>query len=258
MRSAAMAYRGHARPMHEAIAGMSATPFFEDRFANFSNWYVYDQADTPTIPMNKNGERSQPKRANATIVSEAGTLGGTFARLLVKRETYMGLPLTGVQMEHYGHFIGNGKAFCLETRVRWTGYLGGWYGPWTYAIDGPHIGAEIDLMETINTRGPLSTIHVPEIAGQFYSATNDGGWHTYALRVDSTGLKWFMDGRKTMAVADAGKGSQLVASNMFLKMQHLCGGSFPNFDNGSTIPDSSLPTSDKAFDCDYYRIWRAP
>lgn len=220
-----------------------------------ADWYVYDGSG------NANGERSQPKAANAYAEDDATCMGSKRLTLLVRRETYFGLPLTGVQMEASGFTYGNGSPFYVEVRLKWTGYLGFWGGPWMFRYPGsPN---EIDTMETINNKEPRWAIHTPNYGPSSFTASNvNGEWHRYGIRVDATTIKMYYEttpssGVMTLVntISNATDAATLRDSAMFPKMQHLCGGSYPESDNGGPIADGDLPTSDKFFYCDYIRYY---
>lgn len=212
-----------------------------------SGWYVYDNSSGP------NGELGYNTPRNVEIIADPSTSNGFFMRCWVKREPYAGKAFTSVMMENSGVRIGAGQAFYLETRLRWQSYPGFWGGVWLFAYPGAPY--EIDVMETVNTLGPTCTTHNPNSPTFALRPTNDGGWHTYGCRVDSTGLRWWMDGVLVRTVNDPGLGAAFVNANMFPKVQHLVGGNWPNSDAGKVVPDASV-VFPKWMDVDYIRISR--
>jgi hypothetical protein len=243
-------------PTAEALVGLNATAVVNYDWTGatpLAGWALFDEAVSASL---RNGERSAPRPQNVTVVTgEAGTTGSAYLRLIVRRENYAGYPLSGVQMETGAIKVGQGAPFYMEVRLRWTGYLGFWGGPWLLQYpQSPN--REMDIMETVNTRPPWTTSHFPSIATQAYAATNDGNWHRYGMRVDSTTVKWFFDNVKVLQLNDATTASAFMNAQMFPKIQHLAGGNFPNSDNGSLIVDNQLPTFDRYFDVDYMRFYR--
>lgn len=235
-------------PIAAAISGLSLSTEWDFTVGPASQgWYLYDGTG------NANGERSVPRAANAEIVAATGTTGGSFLRLWCKRENYLGNLYTGVQMEAPAVTVGNGSPFYVEVRLRWTGYVGFWGGPWLLQYPGtPH---EIDVMETVNHRPPWTTSHSPSIATQAYAASNDGEWHRYGIRVDNSGLIWYFDNVQVLSLANPTISAQFVSAAMFPKIQHLCGGTFPDSDAGFMTPVDADPFPDRAFDIDYYRLY---
>lgn len=209
-----------------------------------SGWYVYDNSSGP------NGELGYNTPRNVEIVTQ-GT--DTFMRTWVKRETLNGRAYTSVMMENSSVVVGAGKPFYAETRMRWQSYPGFWGGFWLFQYPGNP--AEIDVMETVNVLGPTHTLHSPDAATAASAATNDGGWHTYGVRVDAAGVTFYMDNVPTQTLANPALGSAFMNATMFPKIQHLVGGNWPNSDAGRIVPDGSV-VFPKYCDFDYVRIWR--
>lgn len=224
-----------------------------------ADWYLHDAAagNDPS-----NGERSGPKPANVSVIDDTSCMGNKCLDLLLRRETYDGYPLSGVQMEAAGFVWGVGSPFYAEVRIKWPSYLGAWVGPWFLQFP-TSPNREMDIMETINFRGPKTTCHSPSIATQDYGpSTNDEDWHRYGMKVTSTDIKWYYEETARSGVmthvlthSNATNANLFEDASMFAKIQHFAGGSFPEFDNGGPIADGDLPTSDKHFYCDYIRVY---
>jgi hypothetical protein len=241
---------------------MSATPYrnWDWPVVNTLSpgWSIVNGDDTP------NGELSASKPSNVTVeTDDPTTSGGTYLRLATRREVYAGQPFSGVQMENFGSGrFGEGQPFYVEVSLRWTGYEGCWPGPWM--IQYPTTpNSEIDIMETPNTRQPWTTLHPYGWAqnvhvGAQYTASNDGGWHRYGLRVDRTGVYRYFDNVHVSSYLNATHASVFVDASMGLKFQHFCGGSWPDADLG--LAPGTTPRANVAFpnyfDCDYFRVYR--
>ena len=269
-----------AAPAAAAISGMSSTPFKDydwvgvsvvwtgdPAWGSVSDFQIVNADDTP------NGERSASKPSNVTIEDDATCSGGKFLRLATRRETWKGQPFSGVQMENFGsgptpgvdgyRGYGQGSPFFVECRLRWTGYEGCWPGPWMYDLSSASTDAEIDIMETPNTRQPWTTLHpygwTQDVhIGAQYTGSNDGGWHRYGLRVDLTGIYRYYDNVLVSSYTNTTHAAVFVNANMGFKFQHFCGGTWPDQDLGlaaGTTPRASVAFPNY-FDCDWLRIYR--
>lgn len=259
-----------AAPAAAAIAGMSATPVKDydwvgvsvvwtgdPAWGSVSEWNIVNGDDTP------NNEKSASKPSNVTIENDATCSGGKFLRLATRRETWKGQPFSGVQMENWngGNSWGNGQPFFVEVRLRWVGYEGCWPGPWMYDLGGTN--SEIDIMETPNTRQPWTTLHPygwsqPVHEGAQYAGSNDGQWHRYGLRVDTTGVYRYFDNVQVSSYLNTTHATVFVNAHMGLKFQHFCGGNWPDDDLGlahGTTPRAAVAFPN-FFDCDWFRIYR--
>lgn len=209
-----------------------------------SGWYVYDNSSGP------NGELGYNTPNNVQIVTEGST---TFMRTWVKKENLNGRSYTSVMMENSGVTIGGGQPFYTETRMRWQSYPGFWGGYWLYQYPGNP--AEIDVMETVNVLGATHTLHSPNSATTASAATNDGNWHTFGVRVDASGVYFYMDNVITQSLPQPALGQAFMNATMFPKIQNLVGGNWPNSDAGHTVPDASV-TFPKYADFDFVTIYR--